>query len=220
MLNGCDQHLTGPDLQFFISGPKRQDSLVLVSNQSARIMDLIDKGAREVKPLQGKGSKAPKKKRERKKRTTTYPDGRLGGPVHKLLKGAIIQLLRQSGVKSPPQILPGQRTLGPHRVYPEIDDHLGVSGSSPSSIFNHVTIEAKYSSAPARSSTLHISNGVSPLRDFLDLHKLLPLTNQLPSLLGRSLCGAPESVAREPPSYCVSSYSSLRWCWGASQSWR
>ncbi|RWW76737.1 hypothetical protein BHE74_00015148, partial [Ensete ventricosum] len=61
------------------------------------------------------------------------------------------------------------RWRAPHRYSPanrpsvytlvdlEIDDHLGVNGSLPSTIFNRVIIEAKYQSAPAWSSTLHKS---------------------------------------------------------------
>ncbi|RRT80328.1 hypothetical protein B296_00013483 [Ensete ventricosum] len=55
-LNDCDQLLVDSYLQLLVHSPKSQYLFMLAPNQSARIMDPIDKGIDEVKPLQAKGS--------------------------------------------------------------------------------------------------------------------------------------------------------------------
>ncbi|RWV81933.1 hypothetical protein BHE74_00033065 [Ensete ventricosum] len=56
---------------------------------------------------------------------------------------------------------------------PEMADHLGTRWSSPSTIFNRIMMEAKYLSAPARSSTSHCSRMVYPRSRLLEFHLAL-----------------------------------------------
>ncbi|RWV87169.1 hypothetical protein BHE74_00051522 [Ensete ventricosum] len=53
-LGGHDQILVGPTLEFLVGGPKRQNSLVLASDQPTNIMHPVDESSNKISPCDEK----------------------------------------------------------------------------------------------------------------------------------------------------------------------
>ncbi|RZR97481.1 hypothetical protein BHM03_00026678 [Ensete ventricosum] len=66
------------------------------------------------------------------------------------------------GCRAPCKYSPDNDPSVQNGLDPEMVDHLGTKGSSPSTYFSRIMIEAKYLSAPTRSSTSHSSLMVYP----------------------------------------------------------
>ncbi|RWW05118.1 hypothetical protein GW17_00031626 [Ensete ventricosum] len=66
------------------------------------------------------------------------------------------------GCRAPCKYSPDNDPSVQNGLDPEMVDHLGTKGSSPSTYFSRIMIEAKYLSTPTRSSTSHSSLMVYP----------------------------------------------------------
>ncbi|RRT57309.1 hypothetical protein B296_00041686 [Ensete ventricosum] len=117
-------------------------------------MDPIDEGANKVKPLQGEGKKAQREEEKRKEsKRVAYPDDRLADPIHEPSEEHSYTYFAKAGCRAPRRYSPDNRPSVHTWLDLEMVDHLGTRGSLHLTIFNRIMMEAKYFSAPTRSST-------------------------------------------------------------------
>ncbi|RZS14569.1 hypothetical protein BHM03_00046281 [Ensete ventricosum] len=124
-------------------------------------MNAIDQSVDKMKTLPRTGRQVRNTGRDDRPRRNiskiAYPNSRLGGPIHQLLKGRFIQLVRKGRMQHPWTY---SAAIGPS-VQTRIElvrfDQRGFSELSTSSRDNSGICEMKYRSFPARSSTSHKS---------------------------------------------------------------
>ncbi|RRT40662.1 hypothetical protein B296_00056012 [Ensete ventricosum] len=124
-------------------------------------MNAVDQSVDKMKTLPWMGRQVRNTRRDDKPRWNiskiTYPNSRLGGPIHQLLKGRFIQLVRKGRMQHPWTY---SVAIGPS-VQTQVKlvrfDQRGFSRLSMSSRDNSGIYEMKYRSFPARSSTSHKS---------------------------------------------------------------
>ncbi|RRT58539.1 hypothetical protein B296_00001350 [Ensete ventricosum] len=132
-----------------------------------------------------------------KKRDAPYPNCRLVGSIHKLLGGALIHLLRKVGCRAPRKYSPNNALSVQNGLDPEMVNHLGTKGFSPSMHFSCIIIEAKYLSVLARSSTSYSSLMVYPRSGTSSSYTIpLPLSVEVLAVLPEASAGCSTTTFR------------------------